>query len=156
MEFFNKLEEMATETYKYTTEKTTKFARETKLKMKINENKSSINKLYEKIGKITYQKHIREEDINIKEDIEEDCKKIDELSSEIENCRMELLSLKEKKQCPNCYMEIKSDYQYCPNCGADQENSDKKENKDSEEENQASDALKETEVEVVEVSKDEE
>ena len=153
MEFFNKLEEMATETYKYTTEKTSKFARETKLKMKINENKSSINKLYEKIGKITYQKHVREENINIKEDIEEDCKKIDELSSEIENCRMELLNLKEKKQCPNCYMEIKLDYQYCPNCGEEQENSDKKEGKNSEE-NQGSDDLKEAEV--VEVSKDEE
>lgn len=152
MEFFNKLEEVATETYKYTTEKTGKLAKEAKIKMKINENKSSINKLYEKIGKITYQKHVREEDINIKEDIEEDCKKIDELSNEIENCRMELLNLKEKKQCPNCYMEIKLEYQYCPNCGVEQQDFDKKENENSKQKEDGD--LKE--VEIIEVSKDEE
>lgn len=152
MEFFNKLEEMATETYKYTTEKTGKLAKEAKIKMKINENKSSINKLYEKIGKIIYQKHVREEDINIKEDIEEDCKKIDELSNEIENYRMELLNLKEKKQCPNCYMEIKVEYHYCPNCGVEQEEFEEREKQEPEKvEPEPS-----KEVEILEVSEDEE
>ena len=160
MEFFNKLEEMATETYKYTAEKTGKFAKETKLKMKINENKSSINKLYESIGKIIYQKHVREENINIKEDIAEDCKKIDQLSDEIENCRMELLNLKERKQCPNCYKEINIEYEYCPNCGVKQEgtnlkdNSENEDNKNEDKENEEANNIQD--VEVVDVSEDEE
>ena len=130
MDFFNKLEEVATETYKYTAEKTSKFTKETKLKVIINENKSAINKLYEKIGKIIYQKHVREENINIKEDIAEDCKKIDELADKIENCRMELLNLKERKQCKNCFKEINIEYGYCPNCGAKQEEKKESTNKD--------------------------
>lgn len=121
MEFFNKLEEMATETYKYTAEKTSKFAKEAKLKIKINDNKSAINRLYEKIGKTIYQEHIKEENINIKDLIQDDCKKIDELSNEIENCRIELLNLKERKQCSKCYKEISIECQYCPNCGTKQD-----------------------------------
>ncbi len=161
MEFFNKLEEMATETYKYTAEKTSKFAKETKLKMKINENKSSINKLYESIGKIIYQKHVREENINIKEDIAEDCKKIDQLSDEIENCRMELLNLKERKQCPNCYKEINIEYEYCPNCGVKQEEiNSKKDNSGNEyiknDDKENEEANDKQDVEIVDVSEDEE
>ena len=156
MEFLNKLEEMATETYKYTTEKTSKFAKETKLKMKINDNKSSINKLYEKIGKIIYQKHVREENINIKEDIAEDCSKIDELATEIENCRMELLNLKERKQCPNCYKEINIEYEYCPNCGAKQEETTEN-NQEGLNENADNESSKGgQDIEVVEVSEEEE
>lgn len=156
MEFFNKLEEMATETYKYTTEKTGKFAKEAKLKMKINDNKSSINRLYEKIGKIIYQKHVREENINIKEDIAEDCSKIDELSNEIESCRMELLNLKERKQCPNCYKEINLECNYCPNCGEKQEETTKVENTEQEDKgNREQDNSEDIQdVEVVEVLED--
>ena len=156
MEFLNKLEEMATETYKYTTEKTSKFAKETKLKMKINDNKSSINKLYEKIGKIIYQKHVRKENINIKEDIAEDCSKIDELATEIENCRMELLNLKKRKQCPNCYKEINIEYEYCPNCGAKQEETTENKNLEKEEQKESNENNTLEDVEITEISEDEE
>ena len=65
MEIFDKIGNMASETYKFTTEKTSKLAKEAKIKMKINENKSKIDDIYEEIGKVIYQKHVREEDINI-------------------------------------------------------------------------------------------
>ena len=120
MEFFNKLGNMASETYKYTAEKTNKIAKETKIKMKMNEYKSKIEDLYEEIGKIVYQKHVREEDINIKEDLEEYCKKIDDLSNKVEESRMEILNLKDKKQCPSCYTEIEKENKFCPKCGAEQ------------------------------------
>ena len=58
MDFFNKISNMASDTYKKTSEKTSKLAKETKLKMKINENKSKIDDIYNDIGKIVYQKHI--------------------------------------------------------------------------------------------------
>ena len=34
--------------------------------MKINENKSDINDLYKEIGRKVYEKHVREENIDIK------------------------------------------------------------------------------------------
>ena len=74
-----------------------KIAKETKLKMKINENKGKITDIYEEIGKKVYEKHVREENIDIKADLEEECKKLDELSKEIEEARIEILKLNQKK-----------------------------------------------------------
>lgn len=129
MEFFNKLSKKASETYKYTTEKTSKLAKEAKLKMKMNENKSDIDDLYREIGKKVYEKHVREENINIKEELEEECTKIDVLSAEVEATLKECLKLKDRKQCQNCYTEIEKDAQYCPNCGAKQDNNDEENSK---------------------------
>ena len=34
---------------------------------------------------------------------------------------MELLNLKDKKQCDSCYAEIEKDAKFCPKCGAEQQ-----------------------------------
>lgn len=106
---------------KKTTEATSKITKETKLKLKMNENKGKISDLYEEIGKKVYEKHVREENINVKEELQEECKKIDVLSKEIEEARKEILKLNKKRQCPNCYTEIEKDAMFCPKCGAKQE-----------------------------------
>ena len=85
-----------------TSETTGKIARETKLKLKINENKGKITDMYEEIGKKVYEKHIREENIDIEVDLEEECSKIDELSKEIEDARLEILKLNQKRLCSKC------------------------------------------------------
>lgn len=120
MEFFDKLGKKASEAYKVTADKTGKIAKETKIKFKIGELKSQINSIYEEIGKKVYEKHIREEDICIKKDLEEQCTKIDVLSDEIDNLLKECLLLKDKKQCQKCYKEIEKDAKFCPNCGEKQ------------------------------------
>ena len=120
MDFFDKLGKKASDTYKYTAEKTTKFAKETKLKMKMNENKSEINEIYKQIGKKVYEKHVIDDVINIKEELEEECTKIDVLSQENENILKEVLTLKDRKKCPGCFEQIDKDDQYCPNCGTKQ------------------------------------
>lgn len=99
------------------TEATKKIKTETKLKFKISENKNKILDVYEEIGKKVYEKHIREENINIKEDLKKECETLDELSVEIENWRMEILKLYQKKQCYNCYAEINYSSKFCPECG---------------------------------------
>lgn len=121
MDFWDKLTKKASETYKGASEKTNKIARETKLKIKINDNKSKIEDLYEEIGKKIYQKHVANEEINIKDDIKEDCKRIDDLANEIEVFQKEIWGLKDSKQCPNCKSKIGKDDAFCPNCGAKQE-----------------------------------
>lgn len=120
MDFFNKLGNIASDTYKKTSEKTTKIAKETKTKLKISDNKSKIKDLYEEIGKLIYQKHVREEEIAIDDDISSHCKEIDELSKEIENYQSEILAMREKKICTNCNAEIEKSSNYCANCGAEQ------------------------------------
>lgn len=113
MGFFNDLG-------KKTSKTTTKIAREAKLKMKINENKVKIKELYEEIGAKIYQKYIREEDLNIKDELNEECSKLDKLSKEIEEARMEILKLNDKKLCIKCFAEIEKDMQFCPKCGKKQ------------------------------------
>ena len=89
MGFFDNLSKKASAAYDATAEKTGKLAKEAKFRMKINENKSDINDLYKEIGRKVYEKHIREENIDIKAELEEECTKIDVLSEEIETCLSE-------------------------------------------------------------------
>lgn len=120
MGFFDNLGKKASAAYDVTAEKTGKIAKEAKLRMKINENKSDINDLYKEIGKKVYEKHVREENIDIKTELEEECTKIDVLSAEIETCLKSILELKAKKQCEQCHAEIDLENAFCPKCGAKQ------------------------------------
>ena len=127
MDFFDKIGKKASEAYKVTADKTGKIAKETKLKFKISELKSKIEDIYEEIGKKVYEKHVQKEDISITDDLAEQCKKIDEMSSEIESLLQECLELKDKKQCPKCFKEIDKNMKFCPECGAKQEEEEVKE-----------------------------
>ena len=84
MEFFNKISEKASTAYKVTAAKTGKLAKEAKLKLKMSNLKSQINDIYLDIGAKIYEKHLLKEDINIKNDLEEECTKIDILTNQIE------------------------------------------------------------------------
>ena len=127
MGFFDNLGKKASAAYDATAEKTSKIAKEAKLRMKMNENKSEINNIYKEIGKKVYEKHVREENIDIKTDLEEECTKIDVLSAEIETCLKSILELKEKKQCEECHAEIDLEDTFCPKCGAKQPEMEAKE-----------------------------
>lgn len=121
MEIFEKIGDAASKTYKFTAEKTSKIAKETKIKMQINEYKSNIKDIYIEIGEYVYQKFLKDEDIDSK-DLEQSCEEIKVLSDNIVKCKDEILKLREKRQCKNCYAEIEISANYCPNCGFKQEN----------------------------------
>ena len=120
MDFFDKLGKKASEAYKITADKTGKIAKETKIKFKMSELKSQIEELYEEIGKKVYESHVRGKAIE-KNEIEEECVKIDVLAGEIEDLQNETLDLKDKKQCTNCFFEIDKEDKYCRNCGLKQD-----------------------------------
>jgi len=105
---------------KKTTETTGKIAKETKLKIKINENKGKIEDIYVELGKKVYEKHVREENVDIKVDLIEECSKIDALAKEIEDARLEILKLNQKKLCSKCSAEIENGALFCPKCGEKQ------------------------------------
>ncbi len=121
MGFFDDLSKKASETYKNTTEKTSKLTREMKLKSSINENKAKIEKIYAEIGKKVYEKHLREENIDIKADLIEECSKLDAYAKEIEDMRTEMLALKDLRICKGCATEIPVNAKFCPKCGTVQD-----------------------------------
>lgn len=145
MEFFDKLGKKASEAYKITADKTGKIAKETKMKLKISELRTQVNDIYEEIGKKVYEKHIREDEMSIENELEEKCTKIDVLSDEIDSLLKQCLELNNKKQCPKCYAEIEKEVKFCPNCGEKLETEQAKE----------VEIIEEIEVEEVKDEKDE-
>ena len=121
MGFFDDLSKKASETYRNTAEKTNKITREMKLKSLINEDKKNIGKIYCEIGKKVYEKHIREENIDIESELAEECAKLDAYSKEIEDMNNEIRSLKNIRLCKVCASEISITARFCPKCGAVQE-----------------------------------
>ena len=121
MEFFNKISEKASTAYKVTAAKTGKLAKEAKLKLKMSNLKSQINDIYLDVGAKIYEKHLLKEDINIKNDLEEECTKIDILTNQIEEILNECLELNNKKQCLKCFAKIDKDCKFRPECGTKQE-----------------------------------
>ena len=132
MDIFDKIGKKASEAYKITADKTGKIAKETKLKLRMGEIKTKTNEIYQEIGKKVYEKHVREEDISIKEELEEECTKLDVLSDEMDSLLTQCLELRDKKQCPNCYEKIEKNVNYCPNCGTKQEKEEDDEAKEVE------------------------
>ena len=127
MELFDKIGKKASEAYKVTADKTGKIAKEAKIKMKMNELKSEIDDLYNEIGKKIYEKYITNEEINIRQDLEEELTKIDVLSAQIDTNLKECLELKDKRQCEKCFTNIDKDANFCPSCGAKQDKEQVKE-----------------------------
>lgn len=121
MEFFDKLGKKATEAYKVTADKTGKLAKEAKLRVKISDLKTQIKDIYKEIGEKVYEKYKKDEQINVKIDLEGELTKIDVLNAEIENNLNVCLELKDKKVCPKCSAEIGKDVKFCPICGEKQE-----------------------------------
>ena len=105
---------------KKTSETTSKIAKETKLKLKISDNKGKIKELYEEIGKNIYENHINTVD-DLEEIINECCARIDEYSNEIEEARKEILVLNHKKLCKRCSEPMDDNAIFCPKCGEKQD-----------------------------------
>ena len=125
MEFFDKLGKKASEAYKVTADKTGKIAKEAKLKMKMADLKGQANDIYMEIGKKVYEKHVKEETLDIKKELEEECTKLDVISDEIDSILKECIDLKDKKVCQKCYSQIEKNMKFCPECGAKQEETEK-------------------------------
>jgi len=125
-----KISETARNMYQTAVKATGKLAREIRLKTQMSENKRKIQEIYEDIGKTIYEKYLLKEEINPETDLLNPCARIDTLADEIDTFRMELLKLKDLKQCPECHYEIYYDFHYCPNCGYIQKQSQETEKND--------------------------
>jgi ribosomal protein L40E len=121
MGFFDNLSKKATETYKNTTDKTNRMAREMKLKSYIGENKNKIERIYTEIGRKVYEKHNEGKIGEIEEYIKPELDEIAEVTRKIENMNSEIRAINNLKLCDKCFAEIGLDSKFCPKCGAKQE-----------------------------------
>ena len=133
MGFFDNLSKKATETYKNTTDKTNKMAREMKLKSYIGENKNRIERIYTEIGRKVYEKHVEGKTGEIDAYIKPELDEIAEVTRKIENMNAEIRSINNLKLCNKCFAEIGLDSKFCPKCGTKQD-----EQKEESKEEQAS------------------
>ena len=102
---------------KKTTETAGKISKETKLKLKVNDNKNKIKALYETIGQKVYEKNAKDNTMCSKEDLSTEFTQIETLLKENEDARLEILKLNNKRICSKCSAEIESNSQFCPKCG---------------------------------------
>lgn len=121
MDFFDKIGKKVSETYNVASEKTTKLAREAKLKISISEEKEKIETAYRNIGQKLYEKYLNNRGDEIALAFVEEFKNVDKAKESIKNFEKEILDLKDKKKCSNCANEYEEKYDFCPNCGTKNE-----------------------------------
>ncbi len=126
MGFFDNLSKKATETYKSTTDKTSKMAKEMKLKSYIGENKNKIQGIYTEIGRKVYEKHQEGNIAEIEEAIKPELEQIAVVTKKIENMNNEIRALNNLKLCEKCAAEIAIDARFCPSCGTPQQTEESK------------------------------
>ena len=102
MDFFDKLGQKFSETYNTASEKTSKLARETKLKMLISETKDTQKQLFEKLGQEFYKKYLNKRDSDVAIEFIENFKEIDKTNLQIKDYENEILTLKGLRPCPKC------------------------------------------------------
>lgn len=114
MDILDKISKTASSAYKVTADKTGKLAKEIKLKIKGDNLKAEVTKLYTKIGETVYNNPESNK-------IQEYINKISELQKEIEIVLEEIRELKDTKKCIKCENVIEIEAIFCPKCGIRQE-----------------------------------
>lgn len=116
---FEKIGEKATNVGKNTVKYTGNFAKQIRIKLRMEDKKSKIEDMYLSIGEKIYREYVLGEEIP--EELVSECETLDKLAEEVEYYRMEILKLRDKKQCKECHREISADYKFCPACGVNLE-----------------------------------
>lgn len=117
MDFFDKLGKKVSDTYNSASEKTSKLARETKLKLSIAEEKDNEKQFYEKLGQEFYKKYLDKRDSEVALEFIENFMQIDKVREKIKNYEDEINSIKGLKTCPKCGESFDVNYEFCPKCG---------------------------------------
>lgn len=96
-----------------------------KLAANLNSKNLKIDELYSKIGQVVVLKH--ESNIYIDPDLVEYANEVMNLKDDIGEIESTILTLRNKRVCPNCGTPIDKSVHYCPKCGLKQEFEDSNE-----------------------------
>ncbi len=113
MDFFNKIGETIVNAGKDATQKAKDLSGAAKLNLDIRSKEDFVEKQYAELGKIYYQAHQGESDVDGAEHFE----LIKEALDAIDKMRIEIQELKGTKVCPRCGAEVADDAGFCSACG---------------------------------------
>lgn len=100
---------------KSTAKKSEELIETSKLRSKIKENESEIEKLKKEIGEAAYAKFV--EGVKIFDEAEEMCESIKGFEEKIAEIEVDILSLRRIRVCPSCQTEVEETVVFCSNCG---------------------------------------
>lgn len=89
-----------------------------KINLDISNKKSSIEKLYKKLGKKLYKLYKKQPIKN--DELEKIIKDIDKEKKELDYLENNLMKTKDKKRCKHCNSYIDNYSSFCPKCGKKQ------------------------------------
>lgn len=119
MSIFNNLGKKFGEAAQAAAKKSSDLVEITKLNMAISAEEDKIEKTYAKIGKEVFAKY------NSKDEVDPSltalCEEIKTYQDTILDLKAKLMDLKNIKLCVECQAELDKNIQFCPKCGAKQE-----------------------------------
>ena len=118
MSVLDNITKRVTDTAKAAAKKSGSVVEVTRLNMDISAEEEKVRKVYFDMGKQLYEDYT--EGKNVGEKLLENCIKIDEIISNIDEKREKILELRNVKACPNCGMELDVEMTYCYKCGRKQ------------------------------------
>ena len=114
MAFFDQLAEGLSKVAKDISGRAQGISEQVKLRSKIRESQSLIEKTYTEIGRLFAEAHADDENSEFASQFSV----IREAKAAIESLEEELKKLKKAETCPVCGAEVSKDAQFCPKCGA--------------------------------------
>lgn len=87
----------------------------TKLNIALNDTQGKVDKHYQKIGEIIYDRYLNNRDVG--GDVEDYCQEIDSFMEEIKELKDRIASLKNNAICPSCGHCNDKSGEYCSKCG---------------------------------------
>lgn len=116
---FENFTKKVAETAKAAVRKSGDIVEVTKLNLNIGAEEDKIKKLYADMGRMVYELYLNGDEISSV--LVDSCEKIKNHEKTIQEIRQKVLQLKNMKACQQCSSEIEMDFEYCPRCGARQE-----------------------------------
>lgn len=99
------------------TDKTKNMSEASNLKTKILYEEERINEVFTDIGKKYYKNRMSNLE-DLRQELNVDCKDIDDRRRRIKKMRFELNGIRGYKICPKCNAEVNERFQFCGRCGA--------------------------------------
>lgn len=115
-EHANKAKDEAAKLTRQVVDKTNCLITQTKLNFAVNETEGKIKEIYAQMGKKVYEKHLN--GVDVYEELEESCMKIDDLMAEAADLREKLAEVRDSLKCPKCGEYNKKTSTYCSKCGS--------------------------------------
>lgn len=119
MAFLDNISKKFGEAAQTAAKKSEELVQVTKLNLAVDAEKDNIKRLYDELGKKTYESYCKGEILN--DELKRICEQVKAHQQQIESLRQKILVIKDAKICPGCNKEIDRTASFCSICGYKQE-----------------------------------